>query len=932
MNALGTGLVWCGVQVSLLVLAGGVVYAVMRRRGPAVGSLAALALLVIAMGLPVLALSPWPSWWRLSGVSTTDAAADRSAVADDNPVAASGTASKESKPSDRGGGVSHNSAAASQSADDAATFARNLWTAFWDGLGNNARAHSSPAWRWPSMAAWILLAGMALGLARLALGLSAVGRCRKRTRPVTDAALTAILDETRTRLGCSRRIELREADEIGSPATVGWRSPLILLPPEWRDWTDAERRVVLAHEVAHVSRGDFAGWLVAQFSVALHFYNPLVHWLAGRLRIEQELAADAGGALAAGGSGTYLATLAGMALREDDQTKNRAAWAARPFLPARGTLLRRIEMLRDKRQPQQFTFSAPKRIALWSVLAVLGLFIAGLRGPGGPALAIAEAAPPGTADAQSIDLAYVPADAELVVAVRPGDLMKSDAGKLIAKAASSEPVQLEQALGMPLSELDYVKFIATEPLPGSGMPRIVVRALKSHDWNKYAATIVPDPVAVESTIADLAGKKFFKSGKAKELHSYGAGPNHSQTPCYFLPDDRTVIFAPEWDMPLIIAETIKPEPAPKWAKTWERTATGNLAVMLNVEKLRKQIEPDLKQGSGGPAAAIVAMIGPLWQDSERLFVGTDMSDKKLGLLALAECPSEEAASRVEKTSQALLTMALNGLDAARKIEPGGPADAVAIKNILVGAAEELLKQAQVTHEGSTVVLKSEGTGATLLAAASVALPAIQKARDAAGRVQSMNNLKQLALSMFVYMDQHQTFPASAIYSKDGKPLLSWRVSVLPYIEQDALYKQFHLDEPWDSPNNKPLIAQMPVVFKDPSDERREEGTTRYLVPVGKGTIFDGDKGTKIIDITDGTSNTILIVEVAPDKGVTWTKPDDMPFDAEKPLSGVGTIPPAGITATFADGSVRQLRPTIKPDTFRKLILRSDGEPIDQSEF
>jgi hypothetical protein len=385
-------------------------------------------------------------------------------------------------------------------------------------------------------------------------------------------------------------------------------------------------------------------------------------------------------------------------------------------------------------------------------------------------------------------------------------------------------------------------------------------------------------------------------------------------------------------MPLIIAETIKPEPAPKWAKTWERTATGNLAVMLNVEKLRKQIEPDLKQGSGGPAAAIVAMIGPLWQDSERLFVGTDMSDKKLGLLALAECPSEEAASRVEKTSQALLTMALNGLDAARKIEPGGPADAVAIKNILVGAAEELLKQAQVTHEGSTVVLKSEGTGATLLAAASVALPAIQKARDAAGRVQSMNNLKQLALSMFVYMDQHQTFPASAIYSKDGKPLLSWRVSVLPYIEQDALYKQFHLDEPWDSPNNKPLIAQMPVVFKDPSDERREEGTTRYLVPVGKGTIFDGDKGTKIIDITDGTSNTILIVEVAPDKGVTWTKPDDMPFDAEKPLSGVGTIPPAGITATFADGSVRQLRPTIKPDTFRKLILRSDGEPIDQSEF
>ena len=458
----------------------------------------------------------------------------------------------------------------------------------------------------------------------------------------------------------------------------------------------------------------------------------------------------------------------------------------------------------------------------------------------------------------------------------------------------------------------------------SGAPsRIIVRASKPHDWTKFAATVVQNPIEVESTLAAAAGKKFFKPGNTA-LHTYRA----DAPSCYFLADDRTIIFAPEREMSLVIAATIHPEPEPKWAKTWQRASTGDLAVMLDVEKLRKLIEPDSK----GSLPAMIAMIGPLWQDAQRLFVGADIADKKLGLLALAECPSDEAATRVQQTTQALLTMSLNGLAAFRKAEVGGPADAVAIQKILLDAAEELLKQAQVTREGSTVVVQSQGDGATLLAAAGIALPAIRQSHAAAGRAMSMNNLKQLALAMFVYMDQNQNFPPHAIYSKEGKPLLSSRVSVLPFVEQDALYKQFHLDEPWDSPNNKPLIAKMPRLFQDPDNEKRNDGKTRYVVPVGKGTIFEGEHGTKISDITDGTSQTILIVEAGPEKAVPWTKPDDMPFDAEKPLASVGTIPPAGINAAFADGSVHLLRASIKPETFRKLILRNDGQPIDPSEF
>jgi beta-lactamase regulating signal transducer with metallopeptidase domain len=829
----------------------------------------------------------------------------------------------------------------------AITWARAFWANFWDGLGERPAAEPAVAWRWPGTVAWVLLAGMALALARLMLGLLAVGRYRRRTRPVTDPGLIALLNAMRERLGCHRAIELRESAEIHSPATVGWRRPLILLPPRWREWSDAERQVVLAHEVAHVRRGDFAAWLVAQFSVALHFYNPLVHWLARQLRIEQELAADAWGAAAAGGSVPYLVTLAGMALQQDNRTTN---WAARPFLPARGTLLRRIEMLRDKKQPRSFTFSMPKQIVVWSALIALGLFIAGLRGPQGTQ-SLAQAAPPAAsgagetpgatgAVAQPIDLDFVPADATLVVAIRPGDFFQSDAGKLLAKAAGSTWTESEKKLGLPISEIEHVTFIVTGFLDQPS--RIILRATKPHDWTKFAASIVPDAVEVgapadlgssDPAQAALAKKRYFKprNPKGSAVHSYGPAKNPPF--CYFLPDDRTVVFAPESEMTPLIVETIKPQPKPTWADLWQRVATGKVAVMLDVEKLRKQIEPELKQA---PMAAMLAMIGPLWQDSQRLLIGTDLSDKKLGLLALDQCPSEEAAARVERTCEALLTMASNGLAQVRKIDAGGPADVVAIKKTLMGAAEELVKQARVSREGSSVVLKSEGSGATLLAAASVAMPAIGKSREAAKRVQGMNNMKQLALAMMIYCSAHNHLPPAVVMGPDGKTLHSWRVELLPYLDEVKLYDQYKMNEPWDSPANKKVLAAAPAVFHSPFDASPSTDAS-YFVLTGKGTMFSGKEGIKIENITGGMSQTLMIVEAKRD--IPWTKPEDIDYDPAKPLPKLGGVFTDGFGVAFADGSVHFIHNTVKEGILRALInplaegklkLQQNLEPLDAS--
>jgi RNA polymerase sigma factor (sigma-70 family) len=197
--------------------------------------------------------------------------------------------------------------------------------------------------------------------------------------------------------------------------------------------------------------------------------------------------------------------------------------------------------------------------------------------------------------------------------------------------------------------------------------------------------------------------------------------------------------------------------------------------------------------------------------------------------------------------------------------------------------------------------------------------------EAAARMQSQNNLKQMGLAMHNYLSAMNTFPARAIYDKDGKPLLSWRVAILPYLDEAKLYQEFHLDEPWDSDHNKKLIAKMPKVFGEKGTE------THYRVFHGKGAIFEGKDGTPIQGITDGTSNTILIIE-GPDT-VSWTKPEDYEFDAEKPLPkfGVGKPFKDGFNACFADGSVHFLSNKTSEKKLRALITRNGGEIIDPNK-
>jgi hypothetical protein len=249
-----------------------------------------------------------------------------------------------------------------------------------------------------------------------------------------------------------------------------------------------------------------------------------------------------------------------------------------------------------------------------------------------------------------------------------------------------------------------------------------------------------------------------------------------------------------------------------------------------------------------------------------------------------------------------------------------PASAEAQLFKMLGPALEAIKPRQA---GDQVVLELAGEQLAALFPPPGEVPG-----GPLGRSQAMSKLKQIALAMHNFADAYNHFPDAATRDAKGKALLSWRVQILPYLDDagDALYKEFKLDEPWDSDHNKKLIDRMPDVFKLPGS-KAAAGKTCVLLPIGDATVVPKGKGLSFRKITDGTSNTFLMVEADDAHAVPWTAPDDLKFDAEKPTAGIGGHYGEGFLVVMCDGSVQFIAAGTPVETVRALFTPSGGEPV-----
>jgi len=261
-------------------------------------------------------------------------------------------------------------------------------------------------------------------------------------------------------------------------------------------------------------------------------------------------------------------------------------------------------------------------------------------------------------------------------------------------------------------------------------------------------------------------------------------------------------------------------------------------------------------------------------------------------------------------------------DAAEQFAKRLPDLVMRVVNLIpqAGQAPALADAIQPEVQNDQIVLKLDAKRTT-----AAWKTMVQQMLRQAGSQTTQQQLRQIVLAIHDFHDAHGRFPPSAKgRDEQGKPLISWRVHLLPYMGETELYARFRLDEPWDSEHNLPLVEQIPEVFFSPSVP---PGHTVLLAPVGENTIFGSSKPVRIQSVTDGVSNTAIIVAVKPERAVPWTAPEDYVFDPADPGAGLAQDVADHFLMAAGDGSVQQVPVNRSAETLLHLFQMNDGNPV-----
>ncbi len=563
-----------------------------------------------------------------------------------------------------------------------------------------------------------------------------------------------------------------------------------------------------------------------------------------------------------------------------------------------------------------------------------------------------QGAPSQAAIVDGVDLSYIKADDSLVLFVRPGQILgNSLVQQILGKVSETLPEQnlapklkeMNERLGFDATEIDYVLLSASseqiQSFPamfmmqmmggpmGPGPEPVIEPEVQENCDDPSAAGNAPGPDAVLVPGAgpgfgppplpllvvklkkNIDQDKFLSNNPGAEAATYKEKTYYMQgfgAALYFA-DESTVLFATEDRIksmidgergtPGTVTELIRP------------LLSREFALVINVKPFQMMIGEITKQNP------MAAAFGAYVKQVDALTLSLDLTGPNL-LTAQLQTIQESSAQGLQGMLDTFL------LQGKQKFTQSKEA-MTEIEKTLLPILDPLVNETNVIAEGKNVNF-AVPRPKNLEQLPGLLEPFLAEAKKMAEIQGRQNKMRQIALAFHIYFNKHDCLPN---HDRPGQPEdapagLSWRVHLLPFLEQEELYNQFHLDEPWDSEHNKTLIKQMPEVYgKDP------EGKTRFHLFLGAETPFGGEKAATFLEITDGTSFTIMFVEAGPNKADIWTKPGGLEFNPDDPISTLGDIGEFFLVCLM-DGSVHRLEKTIDKATLNNLIRHQDGKPVN----
>lgn len=576
----------------------------------------------------------------------------------------------------------------------------------------------------------------------------------------------------------------------------------------------------------------------------------------------------------------------------------------------------------------------------------------------------ASSAAPTESASAGTTLDYIPEDAVMAVLIRPSQALGNElVKKLIATfeevdgelSVDEKFAEMEEETGIRPEKIDHVlvmidqQFLSMAPmlLPFGALPPanpngagIEYAALQNPNVDR-AAPRRADVTAVQFDFpAENAGDQF--DADFPQPNMMNAGPPvvvqlvagvDSQTVLDSIPGDELVeqagykgkvapnggtVFRINESRLMFLHDVERLEPMLKGAGAGkvkamlQQVASKDFAIALDLAPVKQFLQMGMQQNPN----PIMGMIMPLVTQMESISISADLTGSDLLQISVST-PNADAAEGVKGMLEGYLGMAKAQYAQAKESVPA-----------------EFQAMAQQLVDGAALKSSEKLVSLTLPRPSNIAelpelvKPMLTQARKSAGSAKEKNNLKQIGLAFHNYHDTYNRFPA---LDSNGQPDeanvrgkgLSWRVHILPFLEEPQLYSEFNLDEPWDSEHNKALIERMPAVFGN-----NPEGKTSIDVFAGEGLMFEeGKPGPGIRDIIDGTSNTLLVVQAGEDKADFWTKPGGLELDPEDAKKGLGEIGETFLVL-FCDGSVRALPGNLASNLFKLLVTHNDGQPVD----